>query len=137
MTKTYVPGTWDLFHYGHVALLKRAKNDASFLLVGINTDKAVRVNKGKAPIMSLQARMSVVRACRYVDGVVVNEMNIPLHVVKFFGIQRIVLGSDWKGKSLAGLEEAKKLGVKVVYYKYTNGVSSSAIKKIINEKGTI
>jgi len=137
MTKTYVPGTWDLFHYGHVALLKRAKKDASFLLVGINTDKSVRANKGRAPIMSLQARMSVVRACRYVDGMVVNEMNIPLDVIRFFGIKRIVLGSDWKGKPLVGLEEAKKLGVKVVYYKYTNGISSSAIKKIISEKESI
>lgn len=135
MTKTaYVPGTWDLFHYGHVYLLKRVAKLATRVIVGVNTDAAVAEMKGKTPVVPLKARMAVVGACRYVDGVEEREaFAIDVPHLKKLGVDMIVIGDDWKDKKLDGLDEAGGAGIEIVYLSYTKGVSTTAIKNKIRE----
>lgn len=127
----YVPGTWDLFHHGHVAILKKARRIATTLIAGVNTDESVEAGKGRRPTMAWRERAAVVLACRHVDCIVANGMDIPVDRLRQLGVDTIVLGSDWAGKDLPGLAEAEKT-MRIVYYKYTDGISTTEIRKRIS-----
>lgn len=72
-TKAYIGGTFDLMHHGHIALFKAAKKIADIVIVSLNTDEFNKQYKGRKPIMTLEERIAVVSACRYVDKVDINE----------------------------------------------------------------
>lgn len=136
-TKIYIGGSFDLFHSGHINLIKRAKNYADIVIVALNTDDFHKRFKGSYPILSLEERTTMLNACKYVDTVDVNDgcedskPCILRHNPDF-----ILHGDDWKENSLMkqmGLtqEFLNKQNIKMVYISYTKGISSTEIKKRI------
>jgi rfaE bifunctional protein nucleotidyltransferase chain/domain len=138
MTKKYrvfVPGAWDLFHIGHVRLLKRAKEFADTLIVGIDSDVSIEKRKGRPPVVNLENRASILDAISYVDKIHIGHENgvINPELLKELEIDILVLGSDWCGKPMPGLDEAKRF-VMVLYFPYTEGISTTEIMKKVQEK---
>lgn len=127
----YLSGTFDLFHVGHLNLLRRAKQQCDYLIVGVHESGAW---KGKETFISLEDRMEIVKACRYVDKVVVSEREDcdawdKYHYTKLF------VGSDYKGtERFKRYEEILKDKAEIIYFPYTKGVSSSVIRNKIGRK---
>lgn len=124
----YLSGTFDLFHVGHLNLLRRAKRQCDYLIVGIHESGAW---KGKETFIPLDDRMRIVEACKYVDKVVVSEHEDcdawdKYHYTKLF------VGSDYKGTDrFKRYEEVLKGKAEIVYFPYTQGVSSSKVRNEI------
>lgn len=124
----YLSGTFDLFHVGHLNLLRRAKQQCDYLIVGVHESGAW---KGKETFISLNDRMEIVKACRYVDKVVVSEREDSdawdkYHYTKLF------VGSDYKGtERFKRYEEILKGKAEIIYFPYTDGVSSTKIREMI------
>jgi len=128
----YVPGTWDLFHVGHLRLLRRAKEITNWLIVGIDIDKSVKRDKGEFPIMPYNERTELLECCQYVDEVIQNNHTIPsVKRLKEFKIKAIILADSWKEKYLVGKKEAEKGGIEIVYFPYTKSTSTTKIKEKI------
>lgn len=127
-------GSWDLFHTGHLNVLKKAKELGDFLIVAVSTDELIEKYKGLAPIMNYDQRSSIIKELKCVDKVV-EQKNI-FDIDQFLSLKAdvFVVGDDWLGKehlvpNLKWLSENNFLR----YVKYTKGLSSSMIKeKIIN-----
>ena len=143
MTKIYLGGTFDCLHKGHINLFKRAKQMADYLIVSLNTDEFNIKYKNKKPIMTLEERMIVVEACRYVDEVVVNTGGADSKpAILKSNPDMIGHGGDWVGDSLMkqmGLTKKflEKNKIKMVTVcPYTKGISTTEIKKRIINKLT-
>jgi len=137
MTKkkvVYAQGTWDLFHIGHVNILQRARKMATRLIVGVNTDESVKKYKGSYPVIPYQDRVGMLEACRFVDEVIESDLTFNVAVLKEHAVDAVVLGSDWKNKYLAGKEEVQEEGIEIVYFPYTEGVSTTEIKNAIKRR---
>ncbi len=133
MIKTvYVAGTWDLFHPGHVNILKTAQ-EFGRVVVAVSTDELVKKKKGTYPVMSLKERMDVIRSCKYVDSVVVQSSILDKEQLVFYRADIIMVGSDWIGKKNDGIEWMKEHG-SVIFIPYTKGVSTTEIKQRIQGK---
>lgn len=116
-------GTFDLFHPGHVQLLKRARELGSRLLVGLSTDE-FNAKKGKQSVMSYKDRKTVLESCRYVDEVFAEEdWSQKLDDARRLAADVFVMGDDWAGK-FDFMQEA----CNVVYLARTEGVSTTEIK---------
>jgi len=123
-------GTFDLLHYGHIELLRRAKALAENgqLIVSLSTDK-FNALKGKNTYMPYEQRKQFVEAVRYVDLIIPEEnWEQKKHDIKKYDVDIFVIGDDWAGK----FDELKTL-CKVVYLERTPTISSTAIKEIISE----
>ena len=137
MTKkhvVYVQGTWDLFHIGHLNILRKARKIATKLIVGVNTDESVQEYKGDYPVIPYQDRVEILKACSLVDEVVMSKMIFNIDNLKKLDVDVIVLGSDWKSRYLEGKEEAQKAGIEIIYFPYTEGISTTEIKAKIRRK---
>lgn len=132
MTIAYVGGTFDLFHHGHVRLLKAAHEAFDEVVVALNTDEFAERYKRK-PVMSLHERMEVVEACRYVDRVVVNlGCEDSRETILWSGATHIVHGDDWTGPELMtqmGFDQAwlDVHGLEMWYPSYTKGISTTSL----------
>lgn len=116
-------GTFDLFHKGHVQLLKRARELGSRLMVGLSTDE-FNAKKGKRSAMCYEDRKTVLEACRYVDEVFAEEdWSQKLDDARRLGASVFVMGDDWQGKF-----DFMEAACKVVYLTRTEGVSTTEIK---------
>ena len=124
-----------MFHIGHLNLLRRAKEQCDYLIVGVSTDELIEREKGKSPVIPLEERMEIVKAIRYVDEVVVQQdkdkLGAYLSLDKKFDV--MFVGSDWKGTAQWERyeEQFKPYGVKIVYLPYTDGVSSTLLRQKI------
>lgn len=131
----YTTGVYDMFHIGHLNLLRRAKEQCDYLIVGVSTDELIEREKGKSPVIPLEERMEIVKAIRYVDEVVVQQdkdkLGAYLSLDKKFDV--MFVGSDWKGTAQWERyeEQFKPYGVKIVYLPYTDGVSSTLLRQKI------
>ena len=131
----YTSGVFDLFHVGHVRILKKAKSLCDKLIVGVSTDNLVKKYKNKYPIISQKERIEVVKNNKYVDYVISqNSLNKFLNWKKL-KYDIMFVGDDWyatkKWKQLD--KEFKKLEVKIIYLPYTKGTSSTKINKILDK----
>lgn len=132
----YTTGVYDMFHIGHLNILKRAKEQCDFLIVGVTTDALCLERKGKAPIICEAERAEIVAAIRFVDRVVLQEDMDKLAAVKKYGVDAVFVGSDWKGT----LEwekyekEFAQVGCEVVYLNHTEGISSSILRERLNQE---
>ena len=132
----YTTGVFDMFHIGHLNILKRAKEQCDFLIVGVSTDEVVEKNKHKTPIISFNERSAIVQSIKYVDEVISQDdysIEGKLEAVKKHNINVIFVGSDWEGtEKWNSLEkELHKIGCDVVYLPHTDGVSSTSLREKI------
>lgn len=93
----YTAGAFDLFHIGHLNLLKRAKENCSYLIVGVTTDELIEETKGHPPAISLSERMEILKACRYIDEVVVQDNLDKIAAWEKYHYNILFSGDDWKG----------------------------------------
>lgn len=126
----YLSGTFDLFHIGHLNLLKRAKEKCDYLIVGVHIDAS---HKGKQTFISFEERKAIVGACKYVDKVVQScqEDNDAWELYRY---NKLFVGSDYKGSERFKKYEEffKDKGVEIVYFPYTQGTSSSQLRSILS-----
>lgn len=131
----YTTGVFDMFHIGHLNLLRRAKLECDYLIVGVTTDELCSNEKNKKPIIPLVERMEIVSNIKFVDEVV-PQVNYDKHEawnnIKF---DVMFVGDDWKGsKKWNSLEnEFSKFGVSIVYFPYSNNTSSSELRQVIKK----
>ena len=132
--KGYTTGVFDMFHIGHLNILRRAKEQCDFLIVGVTTDKLCYDRKNKYPIIKEADRIAIVEAIRYVDDVVYQFDMDKLRVVRDLGCDVVFVGSDWQGTDawIKYEREFNNIGVDVVYLSHTDGISSSILKEKIN-----
>lgn len=133
----YTTGVFDLFHIGHLNILRRAKEQCDYLIVGVSTDELVEQYKNKRPIISFEERCEIVKAIRYVDQVVPQEDREKFAAWERLKFHKMFVGDDWKGSTLfTQLEEQfKPHGVEIVYFPYTKGTSSTFLKKTLEKIG--
>lgn len=128
----YTAGVFDLFHIGHLNLLKNAKGMCDKLIVGVTVDDLV-LYKGKRPMIPFEDRIEIVRACKYVDAAVPQYNMNKLETCKKLGASLLFVGDDWFGtdKWRKYEEEFLRAGIKIVYFPYTQGVSSTKITQAL------
>ena len=126
----YTTGVYDMFHIGHLNILKRAKEQCDYLIVGVTTDELCFKRKEKYPIICEKDRMAIVEAIRYVDKVVPQVDMDKLKVVKELHADAVFVGSDWKGTEAWNQYEKDfaAVGCSVVYLDHTDGISSSILR---------
>lgn len=131
----YTTGVYDMFHIGHLNILKRAKEQCEKLIVGVTTDELCYKRKQKYPIINEKERMAIVEAIRYVDKVVLQEDMEKIRPVKEFGADAVFVGSDWKGTDAWNNYEKEfaEIGCTVVYLDHTDGISSTILREKINK----
>ena len=128
----YTTGVYDLFHVGHLNLMKNAKGMCDKLIVGVTIDELVSY-KGKKALIPFEDRIEIVRSCKYVDAAVPQYDMDKLTGCKKLGAQILFVGDDWYGteKWKKYEEEFKKEGIRIVYFPYTQGTSSTAIRNAL------
>lgn len=131
----YTTGVFDLFHIGHLNILKKAKENCDFLIVAVSTDELVSNYKNKNPVIEFSERAAIVEAIKYVDKVVPQESRNKLEAYKTHKFDVMFVGDDWKGSSLWNELEKKldKEGVDIVYFNYTKSVSSTLLKNVLSK----
>lgn len=131
----YTTGVFDMFHIGHLNILRRAKERCDFLIVGVTTDELCRNQKSKLPIICQHDRMEIVKAIRYVNKVVAQNDMDKLKAVREFGVDAVFVGSDWKGTPtwVEYENEFAQVGCTVVYLDHTDGISSTILRDRLNE----
>ena len=128
----YLSGTFDLFHVGHLNLLKRARAQCDYLIVGVHDSGAW---KGKETFISLEERKAIVGACRYVDKVV-DSCREDSEAWELWHYDRLFVGSDYKGSERFAKYEAffADKGVEIIYFPYTQGTSSTQLRSRIRDE---
>ncbi len=131
----YTTGVYDMFHIGHLNILRRAKEQCDYLIVGVTTDELCYQRKHKYPIINEKERMAIVEAIRYVDKVVLQTDMDKIRPVKEFGVNVVFVGSDWKGTEAWNNYEKEfaKEGCSVVYLSTSDGISISILRDIISK----
>lgn len=135
--KGFTAGVFDLFHVGHLNLLRSCKESCDYLIVGVLTDEYTEFLKGRKPYISLKERMEILRAIRYVDEVVPVDFHNTLKDVAccLYQFDVCFSGND-HGKEESWIQEEKRmkeLGADMVYLPYTKGTSSTQIKELISQ----
>lgn len=130
----YTTGVYDMFHIGHLNVIKKAKEQCEYLIVGVTTDKLCYERKGKYPIICEEDRMAIVRELKSVDKVVKQENMDKILAVKEYNADAVFVGSDWKGtEAWKNYEkEFAEVGCTVVYIEHTDGISSTILRERLN-----
>ena len=128
----YTTGVYDLFHIGHLNLLKNAKGMCDKLIVGVTVDELVAY-KGKQAMIPFEDRIEIVRSIKYVDAAVPQYDMDKLAACKKLGAKFLFVGDDWYGteKWQEYEKQFEAEGIKIVYFPYTKGVSSSKINEAL------
>ena len=127
----YTTGVFDMFHIGHLNILRRAKEQCEYLIVGVSTDEVVESYKKKTPVIKFDERCAIVSAIKYVDEVVPQLSMDKMEAYKKYKFDAIFHGTDWKGSDMYNkiAEEFKPYGVDVVFLPHTDGISSTIIRE--------
>jgi glycerol-3-phosphate cytidylyltransferase len=130
----YTTGVYDLFHIGHLNLLRKAKEQCDYLIVGVSTDELVSY-KHKHAVIPFEERKQIVASVRYVDEVVTQENMDKKEAWNKYRFNVMFVGDDWKGSDKWGKieEELNAVGVEVVYFPYTKGTSSTLINETLHK----
>ena len=131
MKKVITYGTFDLLHYGHINLLRRAKSLGDYLIVGLSTDEFNNKEKNKECYFDFENRKLLLDAVRYVDLVVPEEnWEQKISDIQKYNIDIFVIGDDWKGK----FDYLEDIGIEVVYLPRTKEISTTKIKNDLNRR---
>lgn len=127
----YTTGVFDMFHIGHLNILRRAKEQCEYLIVGVSTDDVVESYKHHKPVIPFEDRLAIVDACRYVDEVVPQESMDKFTAWEKLHFNAMFHGSEWKGTELYNSYEKKfaTVGVDIVYLTPTAGISSTMLRE--------
>ena len=134
----YTCGVFDMFHVGHLNLLEKCKSMCDYLIVGVCNDEYVRNIKHKEPVYSEQDRVRILEALKVVDRaelVTIEETNDKILAIEKFHFDVLFSGDDWKGSERYQKteEQFKKYGAFIEYFPYTQGISTTQIKKKIKK----
>ena len=134
----YTAGVYDMFHIGHLNLLRRAKEQCDFLIVAVSTDELVAY-KNKQPIIPFEERAEIVGALKCVDKVVPQVNMNKFEAWEKYHFDAMFVGDDWKGtEKWNGYEKQfAKVGVDIVYFPYTKEISSSILAEKIKGKNQV
>ena len=127
----YTTGVYDLFHIGHLNILKRAKEHCDYLIVGVSTDEVVESYKGKKPVIPFSERIEIVKAIRYVDEVIPQTSMDKMEAWEKLHFDVLFHGSDWKGSDMYDEIEKKleEVGADLVFLPHTEGTSSTLLSE--------
>jgi len=117
----YTTGAFDPFHYGHLNILRCAREIAETLIVGVSTDELIRQAKGREPFMTLEQRMAIIGELRCVDRVIPQVDKNKQRIVDELQVEAIVVGSDWRGRY-------PPVSCELIFFDYTEGISSSLLR---------
>ena len=131
----YTTGVFDMFHIGHLNILKRAKEQCEYLIVGVSTDEVVETYKNKRPVIPFEERIAIVEAIRYVDKAVPQISMDKMEAYNALKFDALFHGSDWKGSDMYEkiVADFEKVGVDVVFLPHTDGISSTIIREKVNK----
>ena len=131
----YTSGVYDLFHIGHLNMLRNAKSLCDKLIVGVTTDELVSY-KNKKAVIPFTERMEIVRSIEYVDAVIAQDDMDKFKLWEKLKYDVMFVGDDWFNSDKWNKLDTqfKEVGVKIVYFPYTKGTSSTLINKILTQK---
>ncbi len=132
----YVPGIFDMFHVGHLNILRNARLVCDHLIAGVVSDDLSTKVKGKMPIVPLNERLEVVRSIRYVDEAVEEDVAEKLDMWERLHFNVIIKGDDWRGTAKGDKLERDfaSVGVEVVYLPYTVHTSSTKLRQVLDRQ---
>ena len=132
----YVPGVFDMFHVGHLNILRNARLTCDVLIAGVVSDQRATAVKGQEPVVPLSERLEIVRAIRYVDNVVVEDVPTKIEMWRRLHFDVIIKGDDWRAtpKGDALEREFADLGVEIAYLPYTVHTSSTMLRQILHQR---
>ena len=130
----YAPGAYDLFHIGHLNLLRRAKEQCDYLIAGVASDEILIKHKGITPVVPLAERLEIVRNIGFVDAAHAAMTNDKVAIWKDLRFNVLFKGDDWQGTEKGSKLERDfaTLGVEIAYFPYTLSTSSSALRKTLH-----
>jgi len=134
----YARGAFDLFHIGHLNLLRHARSECDYLIAGVVTDDKLRSGKGVTPFVPEQERLSIVRSIRYVNEAVADGSGDVIEAWRQLGFTIFFKGDDWRGTAAGRSLEATlaEVDVEVVYFPYTASTSSTQLRRLIDSSAT-
>ncbi len=129
----YAPGAYDLFHVGHLNLLRHAKSQCDFLIAGVVSDEMLELAKGRRPVIPLEERLAIVSQISYVDRAVAEVVPDKLDTWESVRFNVLFKGDDWRGTAKGEKLERDfaAVGVEVVYFPYTMHTSSSMLRRVL------
>jgi glycerol-3-phosphate cytidylyltransferase len=132
----YTSGVFDLFHVGHLNILKNARSLCDKLIVGVSTDELVELYKKKTPIIKFSERIEIVRSIKFVDAVIAQDTMDKYEIWRKLKFNTMVVGDDWyKTEKWRSIEKnLKDCNVRVVYFPHTKGTSSTLINEILTKE---
>lgn len=130
----YTTGVFDMFHIGHLNILRRAKEKCDYLIVGVSTDECVNSYKHHKPMIPYEQRAAIVEAIKFVDEVVPQETMDKLEFLKHRHFDVMFHGDEWKGTDLYNQYEKEfaKYGARIEYLPHTEGISSTILREHLN-----
>ena len=134
----YTDGVYDMFHVGHLNMIRQAKKYCDYLIVGVHSDEIVEGYKHRKTVINEKDRCEIVGAIKEVDKAVINETRDKIELWKKHHFDVILVGDDWKGTERWNNFEKvlAEVGVSVKYVPYTQGVSTTQIRKQLGEEIT-
>ena len=132
----YTTGVFDMFHIGHLNILKAAKEQCEYLIVGVSTDELVRDYKHKTPIILFNERVEIVKAIRYVDEVVPQLTMDKMQAWELYHFDAIFHGDDWKGSRMYDeiTKNLASVGCEMVFLPHTDGTSSTLLSEVLHKE---
>ncbi|MDJ0379445.1 adenylyltransferase/cytidyltransferase family protein [Streptomyces sp. G-G2] len=130
----YAPGAYDLFHIGHLNILRHARSQCDYLVAGVVSDEMAELAKGRRPMIPLVERLEIVRSVKYVDAAFVETVPDKVETWKQVRFDVIFKGDDWRGtpKGRRLEEDFDAVGVDVVYFPYTVHTSSTQLRRALD-----
>ena len=127
----YTTGVFDMFHIGHLNILKRAKERCDYLIVGVSTDKCVESYKHHLPVINYEQRAAIVAAIKYVDEVVPQSTMDKMEFLRQRHFDVMFHGDEWKGTDLYNKYEREfaDYGARIEYLSHTEGISSTMLRE--------
>jgi len=129
----YAPGVYDLFHVGHLNILRHAKGQCDYLIAGVVSDEMSELTKGRRPVIPLAERLEIVSHISFVDRAVAEVVPDKLETWESVRFNVLFKGDDWRGtaKGLKLETDFAAVGVEVVYFPYTMHTSSSLLRRVL------
>jgi len=132
----YAPGVYDLFHIGHLNVLRNSRDFCDHLIAGVVTDEMAQRVKGLAPVVPLEERLAIVDSIKFVDEAVAEDVPHKLEMWERLRFDVIIKGDDWKGTDRGDKLEADfaAVGVDVAYVPYTEQTSSTMLRRVLQRE---